>query len=135
MRLRPHWYPVALSATALAAGLCLVAPASAQDPPTVTEEGIVSGTMTIDFKTRTTPDRSGQLVEGSPALGAQDKYSFELNVAKTTQFVGNVTRQPTLYSKLVKSVKQPSQLGFDVSLWVLNPNDPKQKKNVGKWVG
>jgi hypothetical protein len=91
--------------------------------------------MEIDFKTRTTPDRSGQLAERSPALGAKDTYKFALRVAKTTEFAGTITRQPNLYSKIVKSLKQPAALAYDVTVSVTNPKDEKQKKTVGKWVG
>ena len=123
--------------TGLFAAALLLAPlpAVAQEPETITEEGVIAGTMEIDFKTRTTPDRSGQLAEKSAALGAKDTYKFSLSVAKTTEFSGTITRQPNLYSKLVRSVKQAAALGYDVNLAVLNPRDPKQKKSVGKWVG
>jgi hypothetical protein len=101
----------------------------------ITKEGVVEGTMTIDFKTRTTPDRSGSLAEGSPAIGAQDQYNFDFKVADTLQFSGKIMRQPTLYSKLIRSAKQQAAISFDTSLAVMNPKDLKQKKTVGKWVG
>jgi hypothetical protein len=109
--------------------------AAAQDAELLTEEGVINGTMTIDFKTRTTPDRSGQFVEGSPAAGVQDTYAFDFNVAKTTQYTGKIMRQPTLYTKVIRSAKQKAAISYDTTLSVLNPRDLKQKRTVGKWVG
>ena len=71
------------------------APAAADG--TVTQDDIIAGQMTIDFKTRTNLDNSGKLKEGSAALGTQDKYTFNLNVAQTTEFNGDIVRQPKLY--------------------------------------
>jgi hypothetical protein len=115
--------------------LTLAAPAFGQSAETITEENIISGEMTIDFKTRTTPDTTGELVENSPAMNVQDVYQFEFTVAKTTQFTGKIVRQPNLYSKTLRKLKQGAALGFDVAIAVLNPKDMKQKVNVGKWVG
>ncbi|MGH7215177.1 MAG: hypothetical protein ACREIT_10485 [Tepidisphaeraceae bacterium] len=102
---------------------------------TVTEDDIIAGTMDIDFKTRTNLDTSGDFKEGSPALGVQDLYKFSLRVAKTTEFSGQITRQPNLYTKMLQRSKQSAALGFNIDLGLLNPKDMKQKKTVGKWVG
>jgi len=110
-------------------------PARAQTPADlITEDDIISGTMDIEFGTRTNKDSSGDFKDGSPALGAKDKYKFNLNVAKTTNFTGEVTRQPNLYTKLVQTRKQSAELAYSVDLAVLS-KDLKQKKVVGKWVG
>lgn len=111
------------------------APSATSPTDTVTEDNIITGTMDIDFGTRTNLDRSGDLKEGSAALGAKDTYKFTLAVAKTTEFTGDITRQPNLYSKMLQSRKQSANLGFNIDLFVLNPKDLKQKKAVGKWVG
>src|SRR5262245_6575762 len=121
-------------AIAVCAGLASRA-ALAQEGELLTEEGVINGEMTIDFKTRTTPDRSGKLAEGSPAIGAQDIYAFTFNVAKTTQYTGKILRQPTLYSKLIRTAQQKASIQFDTTLAVLNPRDLKQRRTVGKWVG
>lgn len=128
--------PIAV-AVFLLGGLLLSAPppAIAQAPETLTEDGVIAGTLEIDFKTRTSRDTSGELAEDSPALGVQDIYAFALRVAKTTEFSGKVVRQPNLYTKTLRSRKQGAALGFDVTLSVLNPKDLTQKKSVGKWVG
>jgi hypothetical protein len=125
-----------LSATlASAVLLCAWAASVTWAQTEVTEDGVISGTMTIDFKTRTQLDTSGDLKEGSAALGVQDLYKFALNVAKTTEFAGEIKRQPTLYSSILQRHKQAGQLVFDLKLSVLNPRDLTQKKQVGSWVG
>jgi hypothetical protein len=134
MRLRELGRFVAVAAVAACVAV-LVGVTLAQEPEQLSEEGVIKGEMTIDFKTRTTPDRSGSLADGSPALGVQDTYTFDFNVAKTTQYTGKITRQPTLYSKLIRSPKQKASIKFDTKLAVLNPRDLKQKRTVGSWVG
>jgi hypothetical protein len=109
--------------------------APSSDPAMVTENDIISGSMDIDFRTRTNLDSSGDLKAGSPALGAQDIYKFNFAVAKTTHFAGEIKRQPNLYSKVIQSRKQDASLEFNVDLSVSLPSDPKQKMSVGKWVG
>lgn len=111
------------------------APAPAAAPDTMTQDGVIKGTMDIDFGTRTNLDTSGDLKAGSAALGAKDSYKFDLIVANTTQFTGTITRQPNLYSKLLAKKKQDAQLFYSIDLSVMNPSDLKQKKAVGKWVG
>jgi len=91
--------------------------------------------MDIQFNTRTSKDSSGDLVEGSPAMGASDNYQFTFSVAQTTEFSGTVTRQPNLYTSTLHRRKQGAALGFNVNLAVKNPRDLKQKKPAGKLVG
>lgn len=112
----------------------LILPLSAQSP-TLSEEGVIVGTMNIDFESRSKPDKTGDLKQGSPALGAKDIYKLDITVAKTTQFTGTVSRMPKLYSSILGRTKQDAQLFYAVDLSVLNPNDLKQRKTVGKWVG
>ncbi|RJP30544.1 MAG: hypothetical protein C4527_09370 [Candidatus Omnitrophota bacterium] len=122
----------------LLAGIMMIAAvgiSSAADLPTITEEGVISGSMTIDFQTRTHPDRSGKLADGSPAEGTKDMYTFNLDVAKTTEFAGTITRQPRLFSKVLGREMQPAELQYDITLSVRNPSNLQQKKSVGKWVG
>lgn len=124
------------SAALLGLSAAIASSAWAQDAPQqITKDGVIAGTMNIEFKTRTSEDTSGDLAEGSPAIGVQDKYTFDLSVAETTQFTGSIVRQPNIYTRLVRKIKQGAALGFDIQLAVLNPQDLKQKKNVGKWVG
>ena len=124
---------------ALPAATMLVAPGAAiarqSDAPTLTEENVISGTMDIDFRTRTQLDTTGDLKKGSAALGAKDLYKFDLTVAKTTRFTGEITRQPNLYSATLARKKQEANLWYSIDLAVLNPKDLKQSRVVGKWVG
>ncbi|KAA0224022.1 MAG: hypothetical protein EDS66_00695 [Planctomycetota bacterium] len=109
--------------------------AFAQETETLTKDNVIVGTMNIDFRTRTELDTSGDYKAGSPKIGVKDEYKFDITVADTTQFTGTITRQPNIFTKTLQRSKQSAQLGFDVSLTVMNPKDLKQKKVVGKWVG
>ncbi len=137
MRAREIRWAGGMAAALLLAALGLTTPsvAVAQEGETLTEDGVIAGTMNIDFRTRTSQDTSGDLADGSPAPGVQDIYNFALRVAKTTEFSGKIVRQPNLYTKTLHKRKQGAALGYDVVLSVLNPKDLTQKKAVGKWVG
>jgi len=132
---RLNGWMLAMAFTAAVAWAAPAAVALMQDQPTLTEDSVISGTMHIDFKTRTTPDTTGKYREGSPALDVKDKYNFDISVAKTTQFGGSILRQPNIYTKTLGSHVQGAAMDFDITLAVLNPRDLKQKKAVGKWVG
>jgi hypothetical protein len=119
----------------LTTALLLPALCPAQGPATLTEDGVIAGTMEIDFETRSKLDTSGDLKKGSPALGAKDTYKLAIQVAKTTEFSGTIVRMPKLFSSVLGRTKQEASLYYSVDLTVINPNDNKQKKVVGKWVG
>ncbi len=119
----------------LVIGLALVASFARAQEAKVAEEWTITGTMDIDFKTRTDLDTAGTYVQDSPALGAKDTYTFKMVVGNTTEYSGKITRQGDLFTKVIKSQKQKAALGFDVSLAVRNPKNLDEKKNVGKWVG
>jgi hypothetical protein len=112
------------------------APAAA---PAVSEvkdiKDAVSGTMNIEFNTRTKLDDTGKLKDKSPAIGAKDVYTTDLTVVNFVQFTGEISRQPNLYTKIIKKIAQPAQLYYNLNVTVVNPNDPTQKRQVGKWVG
>jgi hypothetical protein len=136
------WCVAALAGAMLGASWLPVAPVSlvptvlAQSAPEqMTEDEVISGTMKIEFGTRTNLDTSGDLKAGSAAIGAQDKYTFQFNVAKTTQYSGTINRQPKLYSSILGREKQAGRIQYAVDIAVLNPRDLNQKRNVGKWVG
>src|SRR3954470_24376281 len=101
----------------------------------VTEKDVINGTMQITFNTRTNLDSSGDLKEGSPAIGIKDQYHFTMKVAKTTQYDGDIFRQPKLYSSVLKRTKQEGLMSFNTYIKVLNPANLSQSKDVGKWVG
>ncbi|MEO6594380.1 MAG: hypothetical protein ABIP94_06475 [Planctomycetota bacterium] len=124
-----------ISLPSLAAAQAPPAPAPAPAPATLTEEGVIAGTMDIEFETRSKLDTTGDLKKGSAALGAKDTYKLAIQVAKTTEFSGTITRMPKLFSSVLGRTKQDASLYYSVDLTVINPSDPKQKKVVGKWVG
>ena len=135
MKQQANWLSGGAVAAAVMIALVLAPVAAWAQSEAVTEDDIINGTMTIDFKTRTNLDTSGDLKKDSPAIGAQDKYMFDLNVAKTTQYTGDILRQPKLYSSVLGRTKQNAKLAYNANIAVLNPRDLKQKRNVGKWVG
>lgn len=124
-----------LAASALSAASVFAPVALAQDTDLITKDDVIKGTVDIEFNTRTKQDTSGDLRPNSAALGAKDIYRVQLTVGDTTEFSGQITRQPNLFSKIIRSKKQEAQLGFKLDLSVLNPKDLKQKKTVGNWVG
>lgn len=124
-----------LALGALVGFVSLPAYAEAPQQETFSESGFVSGTMDIDYGTRKNFDTTGKLTDGSPAEGAKDVYKLALNVAKTTEYAGSISRYPRLESKILGREVQAAQLVFDVGLAVRNPKNMEQKKNVGKWVG
>lgn len=117
------------------AALSGVAAAQPAGGDLMTKDGVIAGSMDIEFGTRMNLDTSGKLRENSPALGAKDKYRFKLAVVDTTEFAGEITRQPNLFSKLLQRKEQEAELAYSVDLAVLNPRDLKQRRVVGKWVG
>ena len=58
-----------------------------------------------------------------------------MKVAKTTQYDGDIFRQPKLYSSILKRTKQEGMMSYNTYIKVLNPNNLSQSKDVGKWVG
>jgi len=109
--------------------------AAAQTPPTeVTQKGAIKGTMEIDFPTRYQLDGSG-----NPKPGVKDAYKLQLSVTQLLEFGGTIYRVPRLTSEsgivAAERETQGNQLEYSIDLSVLKPDDPTQKKAVGKWVG
>lgn len=137
--LRPRLGVPALFLSLLTWGGAALAPAHvalAQNAAdSITADDVIKGEMDIDFQTRTKLDTSGDLKKGSPALNVSDIYKFDFYVANTTEFTGEIRRQPNLFSSVLQRKKQEARLTFKIDLSVLNPADLKQKKTVGNWVG
>ncbi len=95
----------------------------------------ITGSMTINFSSRTNKDTTGSLKEGSPAKGATDVYYTDLLINQFVRFNGQIIRQPNLYSKTLHRRVQDAQLHYDLTIGVVNPKNPDQKKNIGKWTG
>lgn len=120
---------------ALAAGFAtcaFAAPVVAQDVKQITEQNVISGSMSIDFPTRYKLDASGQ-----PDKGVKDIYKFTLAAGRTTEFSGVIYRVPQLKQEGIVREKetQGNQLEYSVDLTVISEKDPTQRKTVGKWVG
>ena len=63
--------------------------ALAQDQEKLTQPGVITGSMDIDFRTRKNVNEKGQ-----PQKGEKDIYNLTFNVAKTTEFKGKIERTP-----------------------------------------
>lgn len=122
---------VAIAILAAAWGESLAA--SVTEPTTV--QNAITGTMRIDFGTRTNLDETGKVPEGSPALGAKDVYRTNLEVLQTTLIQGRVERQPWLPTKRLGVTAQQGYLAYDLAVAVRNPSDLSQSKVIGKWAG
>lgn len=113
----------------------VAAPAAMATPAAESVKDAITGTADITFDTRTNLDSSGDLKPNSAAVGATDKYNLNLTIVQTSQFQGQITRQPNLYTKTLGRKKQDAKLTFDLNLVAINAKNPSQKLNVGKWVG
>ncbi len=111
--------------------LCIAATATlqAQEAEKLSQPGIIAGTMEIDFKSRKNLTDKGQ-----PQKGVADTYSVAMNVAKTTEFKGQIQRLP-FAGGILGLQEQKGQLNYSLDLSVINPVDMSQKKTIGKWVG
>ena len=78
---------------------------------------------------------TGTYVEGSPKLAAKDIYKLNISVGDTTEYYGTITRQPDLFTRVIRSQKQKGQLEYNVNLAVRNPRNTSERLVVGKWVG
>lgn len=121
-------------AVAALAGLAQPSLAGPYDDP-ATMAGAITGTMKVDFKTRVALDRSGKLPEGSPELGAQDKYTVNLKVADSVVIVGDVLRQPWIPYASTGLEAQRGGFRYDLRFDLRNPKNPAQVRPLGKWTG
>jgi hypothetical protein len=101
----------------------------------LTMENAIKGTMDITFNTRTTIDETGDVPEGSPALGATDDYAVKLEIVDSVLLQGMVKRVPWLPSDFLGVTEQEGFLEYDLR-WILrNPSNPSQTVTLGGWVG
>lgn len=134
MRSRPfHPFAAALVVTG---GLLVGAPASqAAEPETLTQADAITGTVTIDFGTRTQLDTSGKFVPGTPAPGSKDVYTLDLTVLGTAALRGTLERQPWLINPETGRALQPASLRFDLALAASDPGSPGKTQAVARWTG
>lgn len=85
----------------------------------------VTGTLNINYRTRTADGRGKENVS--------DAYALDLNVANSAIFRGTIEQLPFIKNAL--SANQLGKLSFDLELSVVNPANPKQSRNVGKLFG
>lgn len=100
-----------------------------------TTPNAIKGTMKIVFDTRTQPDTTGRAAEGSPALGALDTYTLDLEVANSVLFRGTITRQPWVPSSILGRTLQEGVFDYDVRAILRNPSKPDQTVTLGGLVG
>lgn len=101
----------------------------------VTANGVIKGTMNIDFKSRYELDTAGKFREGSAKQGVKDIYNVNLTLNDFINFAGQITRQPNLYGRVTGRRAQEAEFYYDLNVSVVNPSNPSQSRNVGKWVG
>lgn len=83
----------------------------------------VTGSLTIDYRTRRAPGTEG----------VSDLYTLNLNVANSAAFKGTIAHLPFIKNTLTKN--QAGRVSFDVELEVVNPANPRQTRPVGKMFG
>ena len=125
---------LALFLAAGAAAPTFAQSAPAADASMMTKDDVITGTMDINFTTRTNLDSSGDLKEGSAAMDAKDSYKFDLFVADTTEFAGEIQRSPKLLSKILGRTKQEAKLYYNVRAERAQPARPQAEED-GRQVG
>ncbi|WP_439817052.1 hypothetical protein [Zavarzinia sp. CC-PAN008] len=101
----------------------------------VSMDGAIKGRMDIVFDTRTTRDTTGDVPDGSPALGAMDTYNVDLDVMNSVVMKGAVTRLPWLPSDVLGVTQQQGAMTYDLRLSLRNPANPSQTRTLGGWIG
>ena len=101
----------------------------------LTMKDAIKGSMTITFDTRTHTDTTGKAPDGSPALGARDRYDLDLDVLNSVVFRGAIERQPWIPSSILGRTLQEGYFDFDVRAILKNPANPSQTVTLGGWVG
>ena len=116
--------------------LMAVIPVNAADTPAQTQmKDAVTGTMDIQFNTRTNVDD-----KGNPQQGATDNYKTDLVIVKSLGLNGTIQRQPQVQSsgliaRALRRGGQAAQFQYDLNWRVINVADPSKSVEVGKWVG
>lgn len=83
----------------------------------------ITGSLSIDYKTRRAPGKEG----------VSDLYTLAINVANSAVFKGTIQHQP--FIKNLTSRNQLGRITFDMELEVVNPANPRQTRSVGKMFG
>ena len=88
-------------------------------PTIAADPNAVKGTLSIDFKSRTQLDESG-----NPQKGVKDIYILDLQVTDTLGFQGTIEHLP-----------MAGTLMYNLNLLVANPANPVQRVAIGKLIG
>ncbi len=94
--------------------------AIAQTPPPVTKPMSITGGMNISFASR----------KNSADL---DTYTFNVNVANSAVFKGTITQRQFVRNYMGSN--QMGQLVYSLDTAVVNPNNPAQTRDVGRFFG
>jgi hypothetical protein len=125
-----------LAGAAFAGVLAAASLASASDfSSPLSMDGAIKGTMTIDFQTRVKLDTTGDVPEGSPAVGVADVYDVDIEVANSVMLKGSINRVPWLPTTILGRTYQEGYLEYDLRCVLRNPNDPSKTITLGGWVG
>ena len=92
--------------------------------------GAITGTMQIDFRTRTDTNQ-----DGTPAPGAQDIYAVDIKLVDSIDVRGKIVRQPWLPSGTLGTTKQEGYFAYDLKCALRNPKNPAQTLTLGGWLG
>lgn len=88
----------------------------------------IKGEMTIDYNSRINSESNG-----SPKEGFTDLYTFSVNVADSAIFRGKIENRP--FIKKTFGSNQTGQIAYSSECDIVNPKNPAQTKNVGRFYG
>ncbi len=83
----------------------------------------ITGTLGIQFATRADPSKTGVV----------DTYTMNVNVANSAIFKGTITQRP--FIKNTFGANQSGQLTYSMDTAVVNPANPSQTRDVGRFFG
>ena len=95
----------------------------------------IKGTMQIAFNTRNEFDKTGKAPLGSPALGAVDTYTVDLDIINSVIYRGTIERRPWIPSAILGRTLQEGYFDFDLRTLLKNPANPAQTVTLGGWIG
>ena len=95
----------------------------------------IKGSMQITFNTRNEFDTTGKAPLGSPALGAVDTYTVDLDILNSVVFRGTIERRPWIPSAILGRTLQEGYFDYDLRTLLKNPANPAQTVTLGGWIG
>lgn len=101
----------------------------------LTQNDVIHGEMTIDFKTRLVAEAGEKSKASIPKFSSQDIYQFKFTVVDTTEYLGTMYRYDEVERGAILNKKQLGQIKFAIDLAVRHPKKPDARKVVGEWSG